>query len=147
MTRSQIMIAMRRSTVWPAKASIWSTHRPARSQGNRASRASWRPRGGVLIRGEHGAVVVGRNLDKPRRPQASRLDRRDGLVWRHTQFGPRPARLAQDGGFLTRSLMPVHDGEAAGGPENLRHRAREARLVRYAMKGVRHENEIDLVRP
>lgn len=40
--------------------------------------------------------------------------------------------------------MPIHDGKTSARPQSIVYGARQARAIRNAMKGVRHEYEIDL---
>jgi hypothetical protein len=93
----------------------------------RGSRALWHSGGRLL---EHGAVVIGRQLDQPGKLQAARFDRVDGLLRRQSQFGLRSARLAQDHRFLARALMPVDDRKMTGRAERRTHGTRQARPIR-----------------
>ena len=74
--------------------------------------------------------------------QAARSHGPDGLCGRQSQFRLWPPWLAQDHGFLARTLMPIDDGKTTVGLKYPSHDARQPRLVRHAVKRIRHEHEI-----
>src|SRR5437660_7385614 len=51
---------------------------------------------------KHRAVMIRRHFDDPNKFKPAGFNGVDGLVWGHSQFGPRTARFSKDNSFLTR---------------------------------------------
>src|SRR5712692_356995 len=91
---------------------------------------------------EHGAIVIARDFEKPGEFQTASLDRLDGLLRRHAQFGVWSARFPQDRRFFARARVPVDDGKASAELERFPHGARQSRAIGNAVKGIRHEDKV-----
>src|SRR5216684_1454022 len=81
-------------------------------------------------------------FEKPGEFQTASLDRLDGLLRRHAQFGVWSARFPQDRRFFARARVPVDDGKASAELERFPHGARQSRAIGNAVKGIRHEDKV-----
>ena len=86
--------------------------------------------------------MIGRYVRDLHKRETPRRSGRDHLFWFHPQLRLGAARLAQYDRFLTRPLVPIHNGKAPGGLKSGSNRPRKARAIRHAMKHVRHEYKV-----
>src|SRR5437879_5750438 len=88
---------------------------------------------------EDGSVVIWRDFDDLIDLETTRFDGFDRAFRRQSQLGLWAARLAENRRLLARPRVPVDDREMASWLQHIANGAREPRLVRNTVKGIRHE--------
>src|SRR5438477_5493248 len=87
--------------------------------------------------------MIGRQLDDGDEVEAGRLNCCGGFCRGHPYVGLRPTRLSEDGGFLSRAVVPIDNRQASAGFQGRRDDTCQARLLWDTMEGVRDQDEVN----